>query len=76
MLKCDVRTYIYTGFSANLLPFGFGLDTSYDNQDDGSTMVGTLSTPYVLYGTSYTTVFVSYSHCIYQYGWLLYNSHI
>ena len=56
--------HIYTGFAANLLPFGFGVDTSYDNQDDGSRIVGTLSTPYVLYGTSYTTVFVSYSHCI------------
>ena len=43
---------------------------SYDNEDDGSTMVGTLSTPYVLYETSYTTVFVSYSHCISMTGWL------
>ena len=46
-------------FSNSLFPFNAGSDTIFDSGDDISTFIGTLSSPYVLYGESYQDVYVS-----------------
>ena len=47
------------GFSNSLFPFNAGSDTFFDSDDDDYTFIGTLSSPYVLYGESYQDVYVS-----------------
>ena len=60
LLLCAV-SFQADAFTSNpLYSFGPGTgDSSFDGVDDGFATVGTLTTPYTLYGTDYTSVFVS-----------------
>ena len=54
--KCE-----YLGFSNSLYSYNTGMEHRFDevDLDDGSTFIGSLTTPYILYGISYQDVYVS-----------------
>ena len=49
----------FSGFVNSLYVYNDGRDARFEEVDDDSTFVGTLSSPYVLYQNTYSDVYVS-----------------
>ena len=57
-MVCVLYVAAHAGISSSLYTYNVGTDATLDGVDDSSTLVGNLTTEYILYGNNYTDLYV------------------